>query len=119
MNAKFNIFLRGNYINSSKHIKICSPQTQPMNCTWNNSSILDEYNTLVGGFDVVYTEMNSWKEIDVTALTQAWLNYSNSSQNIGISCYGFKIDKTACAYDAWFYNGHSPNSTGTSFVYLG
>lgn len=52
-----------------------------MNCTWNNSSTLDKYNTLVGGFDVVYTEMNSWKEIDITALTQAWLNYGNSSRN--------------------------------------
>lgn len=98
LDAKFNIFLRGNYIDSSKHIKIYSLQTQPMNCSWNNASTLDEYNTLVGGFDVIYTEMNSWKEIDVTALTQAWLNYGNSSQNIGIPCYGFKMVADSTPY---------------------
>ena len=115
LNAKFNIFLRGNYINSSKHIKIYSLQTQPMNCTWNNASALDEYNTLVGGFDVVYTEMNSWKEIDVTALTQAWLNYGNSSQNIGIPCYGFKMVADSAPYAAIVANSERAGSNKPYF----
>ena len=115
LDAKFNIFLRGNYINSSKHIKIYSLQTQPMNCTWNNASALDEYNTLVGGFDVVYTEMNSWKEIDVTALTQAWLNYGNSSQNIGIPCYGFKMVADSAPYAAIVANSERAGSNKPYF----
>lgn len=115
LDAKFNIFLRGNYINSSKNIKIYSLQTQPMNCTWNNSSILDEYNTLVGGFDVVYNEMNSWKEIDVTVLTQAWLNYSNSSQNIGIPCYGFKMVTDSAPYASIVANSERAGSNKPYF----
>lgn len=115
LDAKFNIFLRGNYINSSKHIKIYSLQTQPMNCTWNNASVLDKYNTLVGSFDVVYTEMNSWKEIDVTALTQAWLNYGNSSQNIGIPCYGFKMVADSTPYAAILANSERAGSNKPYF----
>ena len=30
----------------------------------------------------------------------------------------YNIDKTTCVYNTWFYNGHNPNSTGTSFVCL-
>ena len=115
LDAKFNIFLRGNYINSSKHIKIYSLQSEPMNCTWNNSSTLDKYNTLVGGFDVVYTEMNSWKEIDITALTQAWLNYGNSSRNIGIPCYGFKMVADSAPYAAIVANSERAGSNKPYF----
>lgn len=86
-----------------------------MNCTWNNSSTLDKYNTLVGGFDVVYTEMNSWKEIDITALTQAWLNYGNSSHNIGIPCYGFKMVADSAPYAAIVANSERAGSNKPYF----
>ena len=86
-----------------------------MNCTWNNSSTLDKYNTLVGGFDVVYTEMNSWKEIDITALTQAWLNYGNSSRNIGIPCYGFKMVADSAPYAAIVANSERAGSNKPYF----
>lgn len=80
-----------------------------MNCTWNNSSTLDKYNTLVGGFDVVYTEMN------ITALTQAWLNYGNSSRNIGIPCYGFKMVADSAPYAAIVANSERAGSNKPYF----
>lgn len=54
-------------------------------------STLTNYNTHITDFDVAYTEMYTWKEVDITKLAQSWLNYGKTSQNVGVASYGFKI----------------------------
>ena len=89
--ATFNMYLVGNYLSSQKNLKVYSLNTQPMNCSWNNASTLTNYNTSITDFNVVYTEMYTWKEVDIKELVQSWLNYGKTSQNIGVAPYGFKI----------------------------
>ena len=89
--ASFNMYLVGNYLSSPKTLKVYSMNTQPMNCSWNNASTLNNYNTHITDFDVAYTEMYTWKEVDITKLAQSWLNYGKTSQNVGVASYGFKI----------------------------
>lgn len=45
-------------------------------------------------------------------------SYSTSDSNYYTGPWFYNIDKTTNPYNAWFYNGHSATSTGTSFVYL-
>lgn len=89
--AKFNMYLVGNYLSSPITLQVYSMNTQPMNCSWNNDSTLGSNNTLISDFDVSYQEMYSWKEVDITALVQSWVNYGNTSQNVGVPSYGFKM----------------------------
>ena len=89
--ASFNMYLVGNYLSSPKTLKVYSMNTEPMNCSWNYASTLTNYNTHITDFDVAYTEMYTWKEVDITKLAQSWLNYGKTSQNVGAASYGFKI----------------------------
>lgn len=89
--ASFNMYLVGNYLSSPKTLKVYSMNTEPMNCSWNYASTLTNYNTHITDFDVAYTEMYTWKEVDITKLAQSWLNYGRTSQNVGVASYGFKI----------------------------
>ncbi|SFD40531.1 hypothetical protein [Ruminococcus albus] len=88
--AKFNMYLVGNYLSSPITLQVYSMNTQPMNCSWNNASTLNS-NTHISNFDVSYQEMYSWKGADITALVQSWVNYGNTSQNVGVPSYGFKM----------------------------
>ena len=96
--ATFNMYLVGNYLSAPKALTVYSLNTHQMYVAWNGSSSESNDNTKITEFNVSYTEMYSWKEVDVTNLVQSWVNYGKtsngsglSSYNIGIPCYGFKI----------------------------
>lgn len=96
--ATFNMYLVGNYLSAPKALTVYSLNTHQMYVAWNGSSSESSDNTKITEFNVSYTEMYSWKEVDVTNLVQSWVNHGKtsngiglSSYNIGIPCYGFKI----------------------------
>ncbi len=66
--ATFNMYLVGNYLSSLKGLQVYSMNTQPMDCSWNNASTLNNYNSHILNFDVAYTEMYSWKEVNIKPL---------------------------------------------------
>jgi len=91
-NATFNMYIIGDYISPSIMLSAYSINSQPMYYSWNNSAVIDyTNNSLIRNIDVANSDYNSWKEIDIHELVQLWLNYGNTSQNVGIPAYGFKI----------------------------
>lgn len=89
--AKFNMYLVDQYLAQQKQLKVYSINTSSQSCTWTSGSTLDSDNTFITDFYVTSTDMNFWKEVDVTTLVQSWLNNAKTSQLAGVSYHGFKI----------------------------
>lgn len=88
--AKFHLYFLPTTV-TSKEIKLYSNQTEPSNVCWNNASELDNYNTYITSFFVNASENYTRYSADITKLMQSWINYTNTSQSVGIPNYGFKL----------------------------
>lgn len=65
----------------------------------------------------MYAEGKDIAEI-VSLRSEYGKQFTNDDGTITSYVNTVPIDKTTCVYNTWFYDGHNPNSTGTSFVCL-
>lgn len=97
--AHFSMYLYSvnSNINTNNSLRVYSLGSEYLNPilniypTWNNSSDINNTNTLISNTNVASGTYSEWLDIDVTSLVQSWLNYVNSNHKVGIFNNGFKM----------------------------
>lgn len=91
LEAELWMYMGFNSITVPKVCEVYSLNSQPMNCSWSNSSTLNTYNTKISDFTTSADDTYLWLDVDFTNLAQSWKNYADSSYAVGVPAYGFKM----------------------------